>query len=199
MGAVSSTLTSGGNAIIRPIEDAFETGFNKFEDSLKTFFTKTLNDVIWQPINRALIQPSIQFFETVIMYIQCSIDKIQNFWGCFFWYVIFIIQETLHGIITGILSLIQIITRIDLLPLYYYGLDLYGYISDIFHSYTGTQLFIFPYSDEINKKCFVCRVEKSAPTVSYQDTIQNMREDLYNQVSGQFQQQQQQQQTGETQ
>jgi hypothetical protein len=92
------------------------------------------------------------------MYINCSIDKIQNFGGCFFWYMVYIIQEIFNLMIVGFFSIIKSLLSIDLLPFYSQFLNIYGQVSDIFNEYTGFELFIFPYSNDINRKCFVCEV-----------------------------------------
>jgi hypothetical protein len=163
------------------VSDAFDKGFNPDRNgtndlinTMKDVFTRTLDEVkrvpedttnmvgekmkeeIWNPIDNALVKPSIEFFDTVRSYMNCTIDKIEHFWGCFIWYVIFLIQESLNIIIVGVLFALNQITQLDLLSVYFKFLDLWGYASDIFFDYTGYELLVFPYSDDINARCFVC-------------------------------------------
>lgn len=168
--------TNGIGEIVNDIKDGFsrmDNWFGKVENWFENF-PQLIKTILWNPINNELIIPSKNFFETVINYINCSIDKIQNFWGCFFWYVVFIFQETLNLIIIGIIYVISILTNINLLPLYQKGLDFYGYINNIFNQYTGLELFIFPYSNDINQKCFVCTVNNYSnnnKVISLENTI----------------------------
>ena len=163
--AVIQKITNGFDDMTKGFDDmtkgfeSMKNWFDDFPDMITKLFTQTLKTVIWDPIDNALIKPATNFFETIIMYINCSLNKIENFWGCFFWYVVYVLQETLNLIIVGALEIIRSLTSIDLLPLYYQALDGYGYVSDIFSEYTGFELFIFPYSDQINAKCFVCQGE----------------------------------------
>ena len=48
----------------------------------------------------------MNFFNTIMSYVNCFIEKLQNFWKCFFWYVIYIFQETANLLITGLCNII---------------------------------------------------------------------------------------------
>jgi hypothetical protein len=112
-------------------------------------------------------QPLINFVKDIIakvdeirFYMNCSIEKVQNFWTCFIWYILLIFQETLNIIIIAICEITVSLIGFDLKRLYLQGLDFIGKLSDILESYTGMTLLFFPYSDTINEKCFTCEKMK---------------------------------------
>jgi hypothetical protein len=142
------------------ITNQIKNGFTKIIDDIKNFVI----DKIWNPIDRQLIQPVTRFIQTIIDHINCGIDKIKNFAGCFFWYCVYIAQETGHLIMVGVFTLLNMLTGSDLLRIYYMMLDYWGMASAKCLEYTGFELFIFPYSNEINNKCFTCDQKKSGPT-----------------------------------
>jgi hypothetical protein len=169
------------DAIVKPIEDSFndnivvpiEDGIDQVGDEIKQWAL----DTIWKPIDEGLIIPAEQFFDMVTMYINCAVDKITNFWRCFIWYVIYIIQESLNIIIVGFCFIINQITgNNSLLDFYNLFLNYWGKLSDIFDEYTGFQLLIFPYSDNINAECFVCKADIRTPII--QTELQNIKQEI---------------------
>ena len=173
-----------GNVPQPKLENPFDRITELFDEiknlpnTINRLFTVTLKKIIWDPIDNGLIQPSIRFYETVNMYINCSLNKIENFWTCFIWYVLYLIQESIHIIIIIFLEIINGIMNINLLPLYSKLLDLYGYASDICYEYTGFELFIFPYSDSINEKCFVCNVDKNRKTPIFREYAKEAKKEI---------------------
>jgi hypothetical protein len=154
---------------VRTIKDGIRILPDLIEKELPKKITKIATDVgddakdwgintIWNPINNDLIIPSKNFFEMVRLYINCALNKITNFWRCFIWYVIYIIQETLNIIIVGVCAIINERTGSNaLFEFYNMALNGWGYASDLCFEYTGFELLIFPYSDQINAECFVCK------------------------------------------
>lgn len=156
----------GGVNITDPgsITDGIKRLLDELKDDLMREVVDVLKRVIWDPIDEGLVQPSARFFQMITDYSNCVIDKIQNFWGCFFWYVIYLIQETLHLIVVGIISILNMLTGTDLFKLYNQALDGWGWASDKCLEYTGFELFIYPYSNDINNRCFTCTPKNYGPT-----------------------------------
>ena len=160
--------------------------FNEFDGIMKDEFTqfgdiikKMVIDNIWNPINDKLIIPAKNFFDMVTMYINCAIDKITNFWRCFIWYAIYIVQETLHIMMIGLCFIINEITGNNiLLDAYNMILKGWGYLSDIFNEYTGFELLIFPYSDKINAECFVCDAKNDTKKPIIQTKMREMKQEI---------------------
>jgi hypothetical protein len=51
-----------------------------------------------------------------------------------------------------------------LVQIYIMVLDQLEYVGDKMQEYVGFSLFMFPYSNEINAKCFVCNAKPPPPT-----------------------------------
>jgi hypothetical protein len=176
MGAFEDFFTKGdvggGNNISDPFKqfegtlNDIKKGIDEATDFIEHFDVKLnelllpiLKRIIWDPIDEQLIQPFTRFIDDFMMYLNCSLTKIENFWGCFIWYVIYIVQETLNILILGHIYVVKQITGTDLKEIYLKILDIYGYVSDIVYDYIGLELLIFPFSDDINARCFVCKVD----------------------------------------
>jgi hypothetical protein len=140
-------LFTGGGGGIGDIADPFKGLLDQIKHA------------IWDPINEGLVIPAKEFFDMMTMYINCSISKINSFGTCFFWYALYVTQETLYLIVELVLILLRALTNVDLFPILNFFFDKYEYVSNICAEYTGFQLFIFPYTDKVNADCFVCEVE----------------------------------------
>jgi hypothetical protein len=197
-GDIKGPIEDSFRKIIKPIEDEInditeevnditetivenaekvDKGFNNLPGKIKDLTEDVVLDKIWKPINEALVIPATNFFNTITMYLNCTLDKIEHFWGCFFWYVIYIFQETIHNLIIGICFINEKVTGNNiLLNTYNEFLNGLGKASDICNEYTGYQLFIFPYSDQINANCFTCNATVKPPII--QTELQYLKQKL---------------------
>lgn len=171
MGGSISTPANPFDGLGDLIKNGLRDGFREFGDILKREIVDAMIRDIYEPIDRDLIQPSARAFEMMKLYINCSKEKAANFFECFVWYVIYITQKALYMICQVLLMAIKALpggngvgnAASDAFDRF---LGWFEIASEYCYEFIGFYLFVFPYSDDINAKCFVCEaVNKQHNTI----------------------------------
>jgi len=133
-----------------------------------------------ETIGKYLGDCATNFGESLI----CAVTKIENFSTCFKYYFIYILAKTLYLPISILVSIFRLKTYETLFFEYVDKFDCFIY--DIFGFY------LFHFSDEIQRKCFICEMNYPSPpdTSDFQlsdfhfpNDYSNMSDPFYNVIN----------------